>query len=210
MTVTTTDTPVQSREDRAINTLLTRWQQGDAEARDRLAVMIYREIKAMAQGGLRGNRTPTFNTSDLAQEMFRKLFRFRGTYWKDKRHFVNTAACAMFQIIKDHAKVKGRKLHGQRKVDFATDGVDLKGGGIPSNLSTNPNMEKWMDLERAMKKLARINPQWRAIAVMKLQLGMGTPEIASKLALSDHSVKRKWQVIRIFLQDELKNWRGAP
>jgi len=195
---------------------LERWQQGDKQAYQRLFEIIFFEIRRMAARELRrrGHQV-TWGTTDLANEIVVRILKYNHRDWKNREHFLNTAALIMFQILIDYGRKKRRRLDGQKRI-FAEDldAVEWQ-PCLPDKLIMKPaDLDKLIDLRNAIIKLKSINERLAAIALMKLNLGMQAKEIAETLNIAENTVNNLWSLCKKVLARELKKGPvrrdGAP
>ena len=184
--------------------LLRQWQGGSRSAYDRLFSIAYGEITRIAQRKLRAERGPlTLRTSDLVHETFLKMMHgYSKVQWKNRSHFMNSVARAMFQILMDYMRAKKTRPQGRPKV--MVEDMD-KPGHQTSMVHASGEMQRGarIDLWRAVNRLGKVKPRWRLISMMRL-MGMNHEEIADSLGLSIPTVKREWKLCREVLECELR------
>ena len=178
------------------------WGEGDQLAYSRLFELVLDQIKRMASRELhRRRRVLTWSTTELGNEIVVRLLKHKPN-WKDPEHFFNAAAMAMFQLIIDHSRSRGRRLDGQRQISLEDEAAwDQAVGGVPVD------MDRLLDLRRALDRLTRFNRRWAAIAVMRLNFGMKAVEIAAQLGIAENTVNNIWPRCRLYLAAELRHWR---
>src|SRR5690242_13043039 len=73
---------------------------GDAEARDRLLGMCYSELRMLARRMLAGDSISShLQPTDLANEAALRVLKLDRMDWKDRAHFLATAATVMRQAL---------------------------------------------------------------------------------------------------------------
>ena len=181
---------------REVTELLARIGGGDEGASNALLVLLYDELRGLAQGFFR-RRHPgeTLQPTALVHEVFLKLTRGRRIDWESRGHFLAVAARAMRQILANHAE-KRRAL--KRGGDRAR--VTLSG------LGTTPSPEAQVDLidlDDALGKLAAVSPEQARIVEMRFLAGGSEEDVARALDVSARTVRRQWRMARAFLRAEL-------
>ena len=95
------ETPLPSE----ITRLLHRWQVGDREALGALASAAYDDLRAIAAGYLRRERSGhTLQATGLVNELYLRLTQIRSVQIEDRRHFYAFAAQLMRLILIDHVR----------------------------------------------------------------------------------------------------------
>lgn len=98
-----------------ITALLSEWAAGDATALDRLAPLVYPELKALADSFFRQERRGhTLQPTALVNELFMKLIGRRETSFESRRHFYALSARLMRYTLIDHARSAGAEKRGER------------------------------------------------------------------------------------------------
>jgi len=175
--------------------LLRRIELGEEDAADELLPVVYEELRRLAAGYFQ-HESPghTLQPTALVHEAFLKLVSHPGGDWKSRGHFMALAARAMRQVLIDHARSKGRTKRGG----------DLE--RVPLSSAESPSGEMKLDvldLERALEKLAAIDPRQVRIIELWFFAGLTTNEVAEVLGVSERTVRREWRHARAWLNREL-------
>src|SRR5687767_3014346 len=135
---------VESAE--SVTELLSRSREGDARALDRLVPFVYDELRAIAHGQLRGERSGhTLSTTALVSEAYLRLVDQRRADWRDRRHFFAVAARMMRRVLVDYARRRGaRKREGVRSLVPLEDAL----------VSVEQESEMLLSLDEALTRLA--------------------------------------------------------
>src|SRR5882762_4434865 len=97
--------------------LLTEWRQGDQAALNRLAPLVYDELRRIAHRYVQRERNGhTLGTSALVNEAYLRLAGQKKISWQNRSHFFAVTARVMRHILIDHA----RRRH------FAKQGGELQ------------------------------------------------------------------------------------
>lgn len=96
-----------------VTLLLRAWGGGDKQALDRLAPLVYRELRRIASRMMAGERpNHTLQATALVNEAYLRLVDARQVSWQDRAHFFALCARAMRQILIDHARSRGSTKRG--------------------------------------------------------------------------------------------------
>src|SRR5262245_41700681 len=90
-----------------VSHLLQRWSDGDSEALDKLAPLVYDELRRIARRYMR--RQPpghTLQTTALIHEAYMRLIGGQEKRWENRSHFFGVAAQAMRHILVDYARAR--------------------------------------------------------------------------------------------------------
>lgn len=175
--------------------LLSSWRNGDLSARDELISAVYPQLRALAGSQLaRERRNHTLQPTALVNEAFIKLASGSRIEWRDRAHFVGILAKLMREILVDHSRRKrAAKRDGGMQVMFS--GVDVP----------DPNSEIDLeDLDCVLSRLESIDPNKSKIVELRYFGGLSIEETAEALELSPATVKRHWQIARVWLHDALE------
>src|SRR5687767_14977949 len=88
-----------------ITRLLADWRGGDPGALERLAPLVYTELRRIARRQMRDERTAhTLQATALVNEAFLRLGGGEGAAWRDRSHFYAVCAQVMRHVLIDHAR----------------------------------------------------------------------------------------------------------
>jgi RNA polymerase sigma factor (TIGR02999 family) len=188
-----------------ITRLLRQWQDGNAEALERLMPLVYDELRALASRYLsRERRDHTLQTTGLVHEAYLKLAGQREVDWQNRAHFFGIAAQLMRRILVDHARRDRRAKRGGHAVHLSLDDAD------PSAPKAAVDAIDVYALDRALSRLEGLDPQQGRVVELRFFGGMTIEEAAVVTGLSSATVKREWAVARAWLYRELTGESGAP
>lgn len=180
-----------------ITSLLREWRDGNQDAFERLVPLVYDELRAIAARQLgREWRHDSLEIAAVVNEVYLRLFRQRDVDWHNRGHFFAIAAQLMRRILTDHARYQLRKKRGGCTVT------------VPLNHATPLRAEPVdavdaLDLDRALSRLERIDPDQARIIELRFFGGLTIEETASALSLSPATIKREWVVAKGWLHREL-------
>ena len=168
---------------------LARARDGDAQAMGRAYAGAYDDLKRAAHAQLRRGGGE-FNTTALVNETYLKLSANAGFDPLDRRHLLALSACAMRQVLVDHA----------RQVN-----ADKRGGGsLQVTLSTglmagDRSALEVLELDGMLNSLAQVDPRAAQVVELRYFGGYSETEIATLLDVTLRTVQRDWRKARALL-----------
>lgn len=170
--------------------LLRDWQAGSSDARDRLIGHLLPTLQQIAAASLRRDRQSSLSTGDLINHAVLRLLRSQSLSLVDRAHFVALASRLMRNILVDHVRAKKSAKRDHVKVELCTRVDD----GQRVDLAL---------LESALIRLRALDAQLMELVEMRYFGGMTVADIAAVMGISERTVKRRWQVARIWLTEAL-------
>jgi RNA polymerase sigma factor (TIGR02999 family) len=168
---------------------------GDQDAKERLFQLVYPELRRIAAGRMRREkRGHTFQTGDLINEAYLRLFAQSGIDVKDRVHFYAIAAMFMRRILVDHARRRSAQL---RRADAPAEALPDTAGVVPHDPA------RLLAVHQALQRLESMDRRQGQIVEMRFFGGMSEQEIADVLGLSSRTIKRDWAMARAWLLGEL-------
>lgn len=179
-----------------ITEMLRAWGEGEREVLDSLLPLVYEELHRQAHRYMRRERrNNSLQTTALINEAYLKLVKQKNVRFESRTHFFAIAANLMREILVDHAKTKHR----------------LKRGGVKSDLPLEEALtvvsdEKDFDLialDQALTRLGEMDAQQARIVELRFFADLTLQETADVMGISTATVKRDWQMAKIWLHHEL-------
>jgi RNA polymerase sigma-70 factor (ECF subfamily) len=182
-----------------VTSLLSELTRGNREAGEKLVPLVYGELKRLARGYMRRERSDhTLQTTALVNEAYLKLVRQQAVNWQSRSHFFGIAAQVMRRILIDHARGHLRK----------------KRGGTQEVLSLNEDLvfcpersEELLRLDDALERLSKLDARQSHIVELRFFGGLSVEETAEFLSISPKTVKRDWSVAKAWLHAEMRQTR---
>jgi RNA polymerase sigma-70 factor, ECF subfamily len=179
-----------------ITGLLKAWSAGNQSALERLAPLVYDELRRRARGYMaRERQENSLQATALVNEAFLRLVEVEGLDWHDRAHFFAVSAQMMRRILVDAARARCSEKRGGRVVK-----VDL-------NESINA-VPVWgtelIDLDEALEALAQFDSRKAKVVEMRFFGGLSVEETAEVLKISAQSVMRDWKLARAWLIREME------
>lgn len=178
-----------------VTRLLLSWNGGRESALEELMPLVYGELRRVAAAYLRRERADhTLQPTALVHEAYMRLVDASIADCNTRTRFFGIAAHLMRQILVNHAERHcAAKRGGGRSVTL--DEAIAWGG--------SSNLVDLIGLDRALDKLARLDPRQSRIVEMRFFCGLREEEIAQLLGISISSVKRDWALAKAWLHAEV-------
>jgi len=175
--------------------LLLDWAHGDPAALDALTPHIYKELRRMAAGFTKRERSgQTLEATALVHEVYIKLIDVRQVDWKGKAHFFAACAQIMRRILVDAARKRSANKHGGGLERFALDDA----------LQLSPSKDRRLvALDDALNELQEVDPRRARIVELRYFGGLSVEETAAALGVSVETVTRDWRLARGWLLTQL-------
>ena len=173
-------------------------QAGDSPGRDRFLSLVYDELLRIARIELnRHRRGHTLDTRALVNEAYLKLFNEETPRFENRSHFYAAAARAMRQVVVDYARVRlaDRRGNGAEHVSLET----MEGAPLPIDTQA----EQLLAVDKALEKLATLDERLARVVELRFFAGLGIPEIAAILGVSEPTIKRDTRAAKAFMHQEL-------
>jgi RNA polymerase sigma factor (TIGR02999 family) len=182
-----------------ITRLLLAWSEGDGEALDRLAPLVYAELRRLAKSYMRKERAGhTLQTTALINEAYLRLIDAGQVEWRNRAHFFGVAACAMRRILVAMARERGCQKRGGGARQVSLDEAMVIDAGPDEDL---------VALDEALEALAQFDARKAQVVEMRFFGGLTEAEIAAALDVSSETVRRDWRLARSRLRRKLS---GEP
>ena len=179
--------------------LLTAARQGDANAMNELAPLVYHELRRMARRHMRNERQGhTLQPTALVNEAWTRLMGARHLDVRNRSHFMGIAANAMRQILVERARAHRAAKRGGAAHQVTLDEGMLPGGVRPIEIEA---------LDEALTRLEAHNHELARIVELRFFGGLTVEETAEELAASPATIKRRWTLAKAWLLRELEGRR---
>lgn len=199
-------------QDNPITQLLSEWAAGSAVALDRLAPLVYGELRRMAARHLRRERAGhTLNATGLVHEAFMRLVDQRGLSWQGRAHFFAIASRTMRRILVDQARARNALKRGEGRAHVDVDDLEavLDGQGpleLASVQLAPAGQDRHTDLlmiDDALTRLEALDARQARIVELRFFGGLTIDETAQTLQVSPATIKRDWLMAKAWLAREL-------
>jgi RNA polymerase sigma-70 factor, ECF subfamily len=185
----------------AITDALCAWRNGAPDAMDRLAPLVYEQLKRIARRQLRAEAVGhTFSTTALVHEAYLKLVNQTRAEWQDRGHFFAVASGAMRRILVDYARRYRAERRGGGDDGAPVQPVPLEDTDIP----VAERAEALIALDEALERLGGFDEQQARVVECRFFGGLTEGETAAALGISQRTVAREWVTARGWLYQELR------
>ena len=173
-----------------VTRLLHDWAAGNLDARERVLVMLYGELRRRAAAQLRRERPGhTLQPTALVHEAYIRLVGQRRADWRNRAQFIAVASQMMRRILVDGARARQTRKRG---------GVHLTLGDAAAVAVPSFNVDV-LDLDAALDRLSAFDPRKAQIAELRFFGGLSLEETGDLLQLSAKTIERDWQAARAWL-----------
>ena len=185
---------------RDLTTLLVSWSNGDKGALDEMTPLLYDELRGLARYFLSAERSShTLQPTALVHEAYMRLIDQHAVNWRNRAHFLGVAATMMRRILINYAEArKAAKREGQVNAVSLDEAL---------NISTGSSLDL-LDLNRALDRLAELDPQQGRVVELRCFGGLTVEETAEVLEISPATVKREWSTARLWLLQQMEGRSG--
>jgi RNA polymerase sigma-70 factor, ECF subfamily len=181
------DTPAHD-----ITELLDQWGRGEKDALEKLAPVVYQELRKRARGYFRRERSDhTLQPTALIHEAYMRLVRQEAPGWKSRTHFFAVASQMMRQILVDHARTHNAAKRGGGAAKVSLD----EGLAISEDRSS-----EILAVDEALRKLADFDSRKARIVELRYFSGFTVEETAEALGVAPITVLRESRVAEAWLR----------
>jgi RNA polymerase sigma factor (TIGR02999 family) len=184
-----------------ITQMLNAAQSGDSSSREKLAALVYAELRRVGAQIMASERMDhTLQATVLASEAYCNLIGQANQNWQSRAHFFAVAARAMRQVLVDYSR---RRKSLKR-------GGGLQRQDLADTVAIYVNdYEQILALDEALARLALLDERQSQVVEMRYFGGLTEEETAEVLQISVRTVKREWSSARAWLYAELNARPGA-
>lgn len=166
------------------------------EILDRLAPVVYDELRILAAAQLRRERDDhTLQPTALVNEAYVRLLGSDRPAWSDRSHFFRAAARAMRRILIEHARRRARVKRGGNPVRVSLDEVGPESWDEPETV---------LALDEALRRLEEQDARSSEVVQLRYFAGLSVAQTAEALGVSERTVKREWTFARAWLRNALR------
>jgi len=177
-----------------VTRLLLEWGNGNQQALDELAPLVYTELRQLAAAYMRREMPDhTLSPTALVHESYLRLVDQQHHNWQNRSQFYGVAAHLMRQILVDHArrrragKRSGRKVPLEDTVRFAYErSADL------------------VALDDALSALEKLDARKSKAVELRYFGGLSMQETAQALNLSEVTARRDLRMAESWLHHEMQ------
>lgn len=170
---------------------------GDRAALDRLVVMFYPDLQALARRQLARQHGHSLDVTTLVHESYIKLLAASaGVRFDDRPHFLAYVATAMRSVLIDDARNRQARKRG---------GDLRRVAEIPEEHEGAPAADdNLLALDLALQRLRQVDRRLADVVELRYLGGLSELEIAARQHRSERSIRRDWQKARQMLMASIR------
>jgi RNA polymerase sigma factor (TIGR02999 family) len=173
--------------------LLNRMGQGDREAADRAAELVYGELHRIASRQMRPERPGhLLQATALINEAYVRLAGSGPLEFRNRGHFFSIASRQMRRILVDHARAENAAIRGGGATRVDLEAVRIAAEGHSRDVCL---------LDEALEELARVDPRAAHVVELRYFGGYTDKEVVEVVGASLATVRRDWEFARAWLLD---------
>lgn len=181
---------------REVTVLLQAWNDGDPYAPDKLAPLIYAELRKLARRLMRRESPQhTLETGALINEAYLRLADWKNARWENRAHFYGVASQIMRRVLVDHARAHGYQKRGGGARPLSLDEAVVASPDRAADL---------IALDEALERLEKRDPRKGKVVELRFFGGLSVEETAAVLHVSPFTVIRDWNFVKAWLSREIK------
>ena len=163
---------------------------------DQLLPILYEELRKLAQHRMAQERCGhSLQATALVHEAFLRIAGEGDHGWINRAQFFAAAAEAMRRILIEHARARGRVVHGGGRQRVTLTGIDL---------AATEDLGQVLAVDEAFQRLVQADPRAADVVRLRFYAGLSEAETAAALNLSERTVRREWAYARAWLFDALQ------
>jgi RNA polymerase sigma-70 factor, ECF subfamily len=174
---------------------LIEWSKGDKDAFDKLAPLVYDELRRLARFYMRKEaREHTLQATALVNEVYLRLINQRDMSWQNRAHFFAISAQLMRRVLIDHARKHSRKKRsGEYRKEMLNEAAVL----------VLERSSELVALDDALNALSLIDERKSRVVELRYFGGLSIEETAEVLKVSAPTVQREWRAAKAWLFGEV-------
>jgi RNA polymerase sigma factor (TIGR02999 family) len=178
-------------DEQEITRLLSSWRDGDKAALERLAPLVYEQLRRLARSAFRDEgANHTLQPTALINEAWLQLAASNPDL-QDRGHFYALTARMMRRLLVNHAKARNAQKRGGDQLR-----ITLEEGQF-AEAKRDPLV---LDLHEALDALARKDPELERVLELHYFGGHNYREIAGLLEVSEATAKRRLRFARAWVR----------
>lgn len=160
--------------------------------------LIYQRLKRLARSFMAKERSGhTLQATDLVHSAYIRMFEQNKGFSENRTHFIALAATMMRRILVNHAM-----SHQAEKRGAGVANLTLSAAEFVDNMDKNALVDL-IALDRALEKLKAVDERMVQIIELRYFSGMTIDDTADAMGVSPATVKREWNIAKLWLMMEL-------
>lgn len=175
-----------------VTKLLADWKSGDPEALDRLAPLVYQELRRLAESYLRNEHAAqTLQPTALVHDLYLRLIGSEQPDWNSRAHFFGVAAHRMRQILVEHARQRNAAKRGSGAAQTTLNEMICFAPERSADV---------LALDEAMNCLGTFDERKCKVIELRYFAGFSVEEVAQALEISVATVGREQRLAEAWLK----------
>jgi RNA polymerase sigma factor (TIGR02999 family) len=188
-------------EKQPITLLLQAFASGDKSALDEVLPLVYAELRKLANGYLRRERSShTLQPTALVHEAYIRLVRQDSPDYRSRAHFLAVAATVMRQVLIDHARARGAGKRGGGQLNYSLDDARDAPSEQPLDM---------LAVEDALQALERKDPGKAKLIELRFFGGLTLEEMVEVTGSPADQVRAELRVAQAWLNRRLAPERAG-
>lgn len=178
-----------------ITGLLADCASGNKAALDRLLPLVYDELRRLAAGYMRRERSNhTLQTTALVHEAYLRMVDSPNLNCQTRTQFFAVAAQVMRHVLVDYARAQRRAKRGQGVRPIALSDVAVL---------SDDRAEEVIAVNSALEKLTALDARKGRVFELRYFGGMSVEEAADALKVSPVTIARDWRMAKAWLRRQM-------
>ncbi len=177
-----------------VTALLADAKLGRKEALDRLAPLVYRELRRIAGAQMRGERAGhTLQPTALVHEAYFRLVDQKCAGWQNRTQFFAVSARIMRRLLVDHAR---RRRAAKRGVPITLDEALFRRPGAD-------HTEEILAVDEVLERLAKLDARQAHVVELRYFGGLSMEGTAEALGIAVRTAKLDWATAKAWMKERL-------
>jgi RNA polymerase sigma-70 factor, ECF subfamily len=181
-----------------ITQLLIEWSEGDEDAKEKVFILVERELHRLAHHYIRqiqpGN---SLQTTALINEAYIRLVDQTRVKWQNRAHFFAIAATIMRRILLSYIRDAKRRKRGS-----AAKHLPLE----EAHYISDEKRREIVALELALRELEAVDERKAKIVELRYFGGLSLEETAAVLNISVPTAVRHWNLAKAWIAREIRGY----
>ncbi|MBL8299135.1 MAG: RNA polymerase subunit sigma [Rhodanobacteraceae bacterium] len=171
-----------------ITGLLAQSRQGEAMAWETVVERLYGDMRRLAHNAQKRNIGDASDTTALVHECYLRMHQQGAHGIQSRSHFFNVAACAMRQLLINHARDRVASKRGGYNVEFTTLGA--------CDRAADQEASDLLELDDIMRRTLADDDRLIRVVELRVFAGLTDAEVSEALGVSLRTAQRLWQAAR--------------
>ncbi len=184
-----------------ITELLQAAADGNQEAGEQVYAAVYQQLREAAlRQRLGWYGDDTLNTTALVNEAWLKLAEGQTPQWESRGHFLAVASAVMRQLLVDRSRQRRAQKRGGDALHIEFD----EASASDDQLLSADLAEDILHVHEALNRLSQSHPRQARVIECRFFGGLQVEETSQALNISISTIRRDWELGKLWLHRELK------